>query len=77
MKEIMLPYVLICWLLLKFGIISRSARNYTIMIGIGLFIAFSLFTAHRYFSPADLTLSTNVRAPVTSRSNLDPSTQPI
>lgn len=69
MKEIMIPYVLICWLLLKFGVVARTTRNYTIMVGLGLLLAFVLFTAHRYFSPADLTLSTTVRAP---RSVLSP-----
>ncbi len=63
MKEIMIPYLLICWLLLKFGIVSRTTRNYVIMTGVGFFLAFALFTSHRYFSPADLTLSTTVRAP--------------
>jgi multidrug resistance efflux pump len=63
MKEIMVPYILICWLLLKFKVIAGTARNYSIMTGLGLLIAFSLFTAHRYFSPADLTMSTMVMAP--------------
>ncbi len=70
MKEIMIPYLLICWLLLKFGIVGRTTQNYVIMAGIGIFLAFTLFTAHRFFSPADLTLSTTVRAP---RSVLSPS----
>ena len=69
MKEIMIPYILICWLLLKFRIVAASTRNYSIMVGLGIFIALSLFTAHRYFSPADLTLSTTVTAP---RSVLSP-----
>lgn len=63
MKEIMLPYVLFCWLLFKFGIVKRTPRAYTIMISLGCLIAFAIFTAHRYFSPADLTLTTTVRAP--------------
>lgn len=63
MKEIMIPYLILCWLLLKFKIVAPTTKNYVIMTGLGLFLALSLFTAHRYFSPSDLTLSTTVRAP--------------
>ena len=63
MKEIMIPYLLICWLLVKLNIVARTVQNYTIMSGIGLLLLLGLFTAHRFFSPTDLTLSTTVSAP--------------
>ncbi|MCL9777563.1 HlyD family secretion protein [Vibrio methylphosphonaticus] len=63
MKEIMLPYVLIIWLLVKLGVIKWTLRNAVLSVGFGAFIAFSLFTAHRFWSPADLTDSTTVKAP--------------
>ena len=63
MKEIMLPYVMIVWLLVKAGVIQWNLRNAVITISIGFFIAFSLFTAHRLWSPADLTDSTTIKAP--------------
>lgn len=63
MKEIMLPYILICWLLVKSGLVRWTLKNATIMIGSGFFLAFMLFTAHRFWSPADLTDSTTVKAP--------------
>ncbi|MGD8171672.1 HlyD family secretion protein [Vibrio sp. TRT 21S02] len=63
MKEIMLPYILLCWVLVKTGSVQWTLRNATVMIGLGGFLAFMLFTAHRFWSPADLTDSTTVKAP--------------
>ena len=63
MKEIMLPYIFTVWLLFKFKVINPRPRNYFISVLIGCLIAFSLFMAHRFYSPADLTNSTTVRAP--------------
>jgi multidrug resistance efflux pump len=63
MKEIMLPYVLICWILVKTGVVRWTLRNAVIIIGIGVALALALFTAHRFWSPADLTDSTTVKAP--------------
>lgn len=63
MKEIMLPYILIIWLLVKLGVIQWTLRNAVISVGVGAFIAFTLFAAHRFWSPADLTDSTTVKAP--------------
>ncbi|NRB24194.1 efflux RND transporter periplasmic adaptor subunit [Shewanella sp.] len=63
MKEIMLPYIFIMWLLFKFKVIKPRPRNYFISVLIGCLLAFSLFMAHRFYSPADLTNSTTVRAP--------------
>ena len=63
MKEIMLPYIFIIWVLVKTGVIQWTLRNAVIYIGIGIFISFMLFTAHRFWSPADLTDSSTVKAP--------------
>lgn len=63
MKEIMLPYILICWLLVKSGLVRWTLKNATIMVSSGFFLAFMLFTAHRFWSQADLTDSTTVKAP--------------
>lgn len=63
MKEIMLPYILLCWVLVKTGFVQWTLRNATVMTGLGVFLAFMLFTAHRFWSPADLTDSTTVKAP--------------
>lgn len=63
MKEIMLPYVFIIWLLVKMGIIQWTLRNAVVYVSIGVFISFMLFTAHRLWSPADLTDSSTVKAP--------------
>ncbi|WP_076536532.1 HlyD family secretion protein [Shewanella sp. UCD-KL21] len=63
MKEIMLPYVLIIWLLVKLGVIQWNLTNAVRTIGLGMFIAFALFTGHRFWSPADLTDSSTIKAP--------------
>ncbi|WP_144207569.1 HlyD family secretion protein [Shewanella donghaensis] len=63
MKEIMLPYVLIIWLLVKLGVIQWNLANAVRSVGLGLFIAFALFTGHRFWSPADLTDSSTIKAP--------------
>ncbi|MCE2573467.1 HlyD family secretion protein [Motilimonas eburnea] len=63
MKEIMLPYILIVWLLVKLGVIQWNLKNAVTSVAIGAFIAFLLFTGHRFWSPADLTDSTTVKAP--------------
>lgn len=63
MKEIMIPYIFIIWLLVKMGVIQWTLRNAVISVGIGALIAFILFTAHRFWSPADLTDSSTVKAP--------------
>ncbi len=63
MKEIMLPYILIVWFLVKLGVIKWTLRNATYVVALGAFISFMLFTAHRFWSPADLTDSSTVKAP--------------
>lgn len=63
MKEIMLPYILIMWTLVKLGVIQWNLRNAVYIVSLGCFISFMLFTAHRFWSPADLTDSSTVKAP--------------
>lgn len=62
MKEIMLPYILLVWLLFKFKLLERTPSNYFTTTLIGVFLMVSLFFAHRFYSPADLTNSTTVKA---------------
>jgi multidrug resistance efflux pump len=63
MKEIMLPYILIMWILVKTGVIQWTLANAVRIVALGLFICFMLFTAHRFWSPADLTDSSTIKAP--------------
>lgn len=63
MKEIMLPYILIVWLLFKFKVLKRTAGNYFVTVFVGVILATVLFFGHRFYSPADLTNSTTVKAP--------------
>lgn len=63
MKEIMLPYILIMWTLVKLGVIQWNLRNAVYIVSLGCFMSFMLFTAHRFWSPADLTDSSTVKAP--------------
>ncbi|SHI19254.1 HlyD family secretion protein [Ferrimonas marina] len=70
MKEIMLPYILVCWVLVKTGVVRWTLANAVRMVGLGALLAFSLFTASRYWSPVDLTNSTTVKAPQTILSPL-------
>ncbi|MBM7036770.1 HlyD family secretion protein [Vibrio ulleungensis] len=63
MKEIMLPYIFIIWILVKTGVIKWTLRNAVIYVGIGAFLATSLFTASRFWAPVDLTDSSTVKAP--------------
>ncbi|CAH0990721.1 hypothetical protein SIN8267_00816 [Sinobacterium norvegicum] len=63
MKEIMIPYILIIWLLVKFGVIKWNMKSGFWSVAIGVFLSFMLFTSHRFYSPADLSNSTTVKAP--------------
>ncbi len=63
MKEIMLPYVFIMWILVKCGVIKWNLRNATFIVSFGAFIATTLFTVSRFWAPVDLTDSSTVKAP--------------
>lgn len=43
MKEIMLPYILLVWLLFKFKLLKRTPSNYFTTTLIGVFLMVSLF----------------------------------
>lgn len=63
MKLILVPYILICWLLLKFGVVKRTLGNYVAMGCGGVFLVFMLLVFTRYFAFLDLTTTTTVKAP--------------
>ena len=63
MKIVLVPYFLICWLLLRFGVVKRTLGNLVAM-GLGaLFLLFMLFTLTRFYAVLDLTGSSTVKAP--------------
>jgi len=63
MKITLVPYILICWLLVKYGIVKKTAGNFVAM-GLGaVFILFILLTFTRFYAFIDLTATTTVRAP--------------
>ena len=63
MKLILVPYILTCWLLLKFGVVKRTLGNYVAMGCGGVFLVFMLLVFTRYFAFLDLTTTTTVKAP--------------
>ena len=63
MKLTLVPYLLICWLLIKFGIVKKTIGNFVAM-GLGaVFVLFMLLTITRYYAFIDLTATTTVKAP--------------
>jgi multidrug resistance efflux pump len=63
MKLTLVPYLLICWLLIKFGVVKKTVGNLVAM-GLGaVFVLFVLLTVTRYFAFIDLTATTTVKAP--------------
>jgi len=62
MKELLYPYIFICWLLLKTGIVKKTAASLTTMAIIGILMNVAVFFGHRFYSPVDLTDSSVVRA---------------
>lgn len=63
MKIILVPYLLICWLLVKFGYIRRTIGNYVAMGLGGVFLVFMILTFTRYLAFLDFTATTTVKAP--------------
>jgi membrane fusion protein, multidrug efflux system len=62
MKLTLVPYILICWLLVKYGIIKKTAGNFVAMGLGGVFIVFMLLTVTRFYAFIDFTSSSTVRA---------------
>lgn len=63
MKLIMVPYILVCWLLLKFGIVKRTLGNYVAMGCGAVFLLLMVLTFTRYLAFIDLTATSTVKAP--------------
>jgi multidrug resistance efflux pump len=63
MKLTLVPYILICWLLVKYGYVKKTVGSFVAMGCGAIFILFMLLTFTRYFSFIDMTGSTTVRAP--------------
>ncbi|WP_076416627.1 HlyD family secretion protein [Shewanella sp. UCD-KL12] len=62
MKELLYPYIFICWILIKTGVVKKTTSNYATMTILGVLINVAVFFAHRFYSPIDLTDSSVVRA---------------
>ncbi|MCW8335587.1 efflux RND transporter periplasmic adaptor subunit [Vibrio paucivorans] len=62
MKELLYPYIFICWLLLKTGLVKKTPTSLTTMVVVGILMNVAVFFAHRFYSPVDLTDSSVVRA---------------
>jgi RND family efflux transporter MFP subunit len=63
MKLVLVPYILICWLLIKFGVVKRSLGNFVAMGIGGLFLMFMVLIMSRYLAFIDLTGSSTIKAP--------------
>jgi multidrug resistance efflux pump len=63
MKILLVPYVLVCWLLLKFGVVKRTLGNLVAMGCGAVFLLFMILTFTRFLAFLDLTASTTVEAP--------------
>jgi multidrug resistance efflux pump len=63
MKLTLVPYLLICWLLIKFGVVKKTVGNLVAMGCGGVFVLFMLLTFTRFYAFIDLTSTTTVRAP--------------
>lgn len=63
MKIILVPYLLICWLLLKFGYVKKTLGNFVAMGCGAVFLLFVLLTMTRYLAFLDFTATTTVKAP--------------
>jgi multidrug resistance efflux pump len=62
MKLTLVPYLLICWLLVKYGVVKKTAGNFVAM-GLGaVFILFALLTVTRFYAFIDLTSTATVKA---------------
>ncbi|HKO88694.1 MAG TPA: biotin/lipoyl-binding protein, partial [Burkholderiales bacterium] len=63
MKIILGLYILICWLLVKFGVVKKTLGNMIAMGLGGVFVIFLVLTCTRYLAFIDMTASTTVKAP--------------
>ncbi|MCW8345424.1 efflux RND transporter periplasmic adaptor subunit [Vibrio sp. ZSDZ65] len=63
MKEVMIPYILIMWILVSTGAIQWTLRNAFWIISGGVFILVILGVLSRLWAPVDLTYSSTIKAP--------------
>lgn len=63
MKEIMIPYILIMWVLVSTGALKWTMKTAFWAITGGAVILYILLLMSRFWAPADLTNSTTVKAP--------------
>jgi multidrug resistance efflux pump len=63
MKEIMIPYILIMWILVSTGALKWTLKTAFWAITGGAVILYILLLMSRFLAPADLTNSTTVKAP--------------
>ncbi|NKF50854.1 biotin/lipoyl-binding protein [Shewanella sp. WXL01] len=63
MKEVMIPYILIMWILVSTGAIKWTLKNAFWIVSGGAFILAVLAIMSRLWAPVDLTYSSTVKAP--------------
>ncbi|NRB42292.1 MAG: efflux RND transporter periplasmic adaptor subunit [Pseudomonadales bacterium] len=63
MKEIMIPYVLLIWILVKTGVMPWNLKTQFWSTFTGAVILFLLFSSSRFWAPVDLSNSSTIRAP--------------
>lgn len=63
MKEVMIPYILIMWILVSTGVIRWTLKSAFWIISTGAFILVILGIMSRLWAPVDLTYSSTVKAP--------------
>ncbi|MDR9826235.1 efflux RND transporter periplasmic adaptor subunit [Vibrio sp. FNV 38] len=63
MKEVMIPYILIMWILVSTGVIRWTLKSAFWIVTGGLFILVLLGILSRLWAPVDLTYSSTVKAP--------------
>lgn len=63
MKEVMIPYILIMWILVSTGAIKWNFRNGSWIVSGGIFILVVLGVLSRLWAPVDMTSSSTVKAP--------------
>lgn len=63
MKEVMIPYILLMWILVSTGAIRWSLKSAFWMISGGVFILVVLGVLSRLWAPVDLTSSSTIKAP--------------
>ena len=62
MLEILLIYVLICYILIKKGILPPTTKVYSLMVIIAVIFLFVVFMGFRYYAFLDLTSSATVKS---------------